>query len=149
MRQHNGAIIEDFMLKVKIIAVGKLKDSWLGEAIEEYEKRMRGKCKIEWELADSTKELIRLCDKENFFLALDIEGEMLNSIDFFKKWVEMSSRLVFCIGGPEGLPSEILKKASFRWSLSRLTFTNQMARLILVEQIYRALEIGKGTQYHK
>jgi len=64
-------------------------------------------------------------------------------------WVNQGSRIAFAIGGAEGLPPQIIKQAAYILSLSPLTFTHQITRLILIEQIYRALEIEKGSQYHK
>jgi len=63
--------------------------------------------------------------------------------------MRLGTRAAFAIGGPDGLSADILKLAQWRWSLSPLTFTNQMARLLLVEQLYRALEIKRGSPYHK
>jgi 23S rRNA (pseudouridine1915-N3)-methyltransferase len=136
------------MFKVKIIAVGRTKEAWLDMALSEYEKRLQGRLEIEWLLAKEDKSLSAYCRKEPLLIALDIRGELLNSEEFCKKWMQLG-RVAFVIGGPDGLPADILKEARFRWSLSPLTFTNQMVRLILVEQLYRALEIASGTPYHK
>ncbi len=137
------------MFKVKIIAVGKHKESWLQEALAEYEKRLKNRLHIEWILVEE-ESLLPLASKySSHLIALDLLGESLNSEAFSEKWFRFGQRAVFIIGGPQGLSPEILQKAIWHWSLSPLTFTNQMARLIVVEQLYRALEIEKGSPYHK
>jgi len=137
------------MFKVKIIAVGRSKKAWLEMALSEYEKRLQGRLQLEWLLAKDDASLSTYCRKESLLIALDIKGEQMSSEAFSEKWMRIGARAAFVIGGPDGLLQEILKTAHFRWSLSPLTFTNQMIRLILVEQLYRALEIAKGTPYHK
>lgn len=133
------------MLKIKIFSPGKTKESWLLEALAEYEKRLTGSIVIEWDHSDKEPDTPYIC--------LDPEGKLLSSEDFskflFKAWEQGGSRLSIVIGGPEGLSSEILKKASSIISLSKLTFTHQITRLVLLEQVYRALQIQKGSPYHK
>lgn len=137
------------MFKVKIIAIGRAKEAWLNAALAEYEKRLKGRMELDWLLAEDNGSLSAYCRKEPILIALDIKGDLLNSETFSEKWMRFGARATFVIGGPEGLPAEILKAAQWRWSLSPLTFTNQMVRLLLVEQLYRALEIARGSPYHK
>ena len=137
------------MYKVKIIVQGQCKEPWLHAALTEYEKRLRGRMEIQWAYAESPEELTSLCLKEKFLIALAIQGEPLTSPALSKKWSKLGAKVAFAIGGPEGLPQEVLAKAHERWSLSPLTFTNQIVRLLLVEQLYRALEIERGSPYHK
>lgn len=137
------------MFKVKVIAQGRCKEPWLSSALAEYEKRLKPQLQIEWILGDNAEELLKLCKKENHLVALDVQGTLMTSEAFSEKWHQLGARSAFVIGGPEGLPKEILKQASFRFSLSPLTFPNQIVRLLLVEQLYRALEIAKGSPYHK
>ena len=136
------------MFKVKVLTIGKCKEEWLERAISEYEKRLRGKMSFEWVLAKDNRELTTLALQESF-IALDPNGALLTSEAWGVKMVMLGLRLVFVIGGAEGLPIEIVKKAQFKWSLSLLTFTHQITRLILVEQLYRAMEIERGSGYHK
>ncbi len=136
------------MFKVKVLTVGKCKEKWLAEALAEYEKRLKGKLSFEWQLAKDDAQLIEWAGSE-VFIALDPKGELMNSEAWSQKMVRLGLRLTFVIGGAEGLPEILLQKAQFRWSLSPLTFTHQLTRLILVEQIYRAMEIERGSQYHK
>lgn len=138
------------MFKVKVLSQGRCKERWLASALQEYEKRLSHQLQIEWVL---TEDLVSVCAKEPLLIALDLKGEMLSSEAFSKKLgkllIEGGSRLSFVIGGSEGIPDPILKKAHWIWSLSCLTFTHQIVRLLLLEQVYRALEIQKGSQYHK
>lgn len=136
------------MFKVKVLTIGRCKEEWLAEALSEYEKRLKGKLSIEWHLAKDDAQLIAWASEETF-IALDPKGELLTSEAWSKKMSQLGLRLVFVIGGAEGLPAEIVKKALFKWSLSPLTFTHQITRLILIEQIYRAMEIERGSRYHK
>jgi len=135
------------MFKVKVLTEGKVKEKWLQLALEEYEKRLMGKMEIQW-VIDKDFEEIAL--KEKNLIALDPNGSSYSSEilseTLFAKW---GARLSFVIGGATGLSSQVLKSAKVVWSLSPLTFTHQMVRLILLEQLYRAIEINQGSSYHK
>jgi 23S rRNA (pseudouridine1915-N3)-methyltransferase len=141
------------MLIIKIITVGRVKEKWLNEALQEYEKRLSSILKIIWHLAKTDKELCSLIAKEKQYICLDIEGNMLSSDEFSKKlftlFTTFGHALTFVIGGAEGLSQNIKTKAYYSFSLSKLTFTHQMTRLILLEQFYRAIEISKNSRYHK
>ncbi len=147
MQQHG-----EKMLKVKVITVGKCKESWLQEALAEYEKRLQKTLELSWIEAKNDAQLEALLLLEPF-IALDPKGELLESPALSKKLMhlfeEKGSRLTFAIGGPDGFTPKLLQKALWRWSLSPLTFTHQATRLILTEQLYRSLEIAKGSPYHK
>lgn len=140
------------MIKLKIISVGKTKEEWLNEAIAEYQKRLSRDVEIEFLWCKSDEHLLETTRREAAFICLDAQGLSFTSEQFadflHTKILEGGSRLAFIIGGPEGLPPA-LKNPQQCLSLSPLTLTHQMARLILVEQIYRAFEISKGTKYHK
>jgi 23S rRNA (pseudouridine1915-N3)-methyltransferase len=136
------------MFKVKVLSIGKCKEEWLGAALNEYEKRLKGKMSFEWVLVKTGGELAALCSKEPY-IALDPKGTLLSSEEWSEKMVKLGLKLCFVIGGAIGLDPVIIKEARFVWSLSPLTFTHQMTRLILVEQLYRAIEIEKGSSYHK
>ncbi len=140
------------MYKLKIFSIGKTKESWLKEAIEEYSKRLGTILSIQWILAKDDPQLISLLSEETY-IALDPNGKMFTSEDFstwlIKSLEAQSSRLSFVIGCADGLPPSIAQNALAKISLSKLTFTHQLTRLILIEQIYRAFEIDKGSQYHK
>jgi 23S rRNA (pseudouridine1915-N3)-methyltransferase len=139
-------------LKIHIISVGKTKESWLQEAVELYQERLLGTLQFQFSWVKDDNQLIQLAHKERRVIALDPEGKMHTSeefSDFFYKEIEAGgAQLSFIIGGAEGLPDEIRNRYPLI-SLSRLTFTHQITRLILVEQVYRAIQIRQGTQYHK
>lgn len=140
------------MLKVKILSVGKTKESWLEEALQEYLKRLSPILQIEFLLTKGDEQLEAQCLKEKNLIGLDPKGKSVTSEEFatllMKSLEKEGSKLTFVIGGPEGLSSRLKEKMSLI-SLSQMTFTHQISRLILVEQIYRAMEIQKGSQYHK
>ena len=132
-------------LKIKIFSPGKTKEPWLQDALAEYEKRLTGSIAIEW-------------DHQNFrgegsYICLDPNGIQQTSPDFsdflYREFEKQGSRLTFVIGSPSGLPSNIVHRASHSISFSKMTFTHQHIRLLLLEQIYRAFQIHKGTHYHK
>lgn len=141
------------MYKVKIYLVGKTKESWLQEALSEYEKRLLGTLQVEWICCKSTSQLESLLEKESHFLCLDPQGKEYTSPSFSTSLIQwfsrFHSRLCVVIGGPEGLPQQVRAKAFSLISLSKMTLTHQMTRLVLMEQIYRALEIERGSAYHK
>ncbi len=130
------------MMRIKIISPGKHKEPWLISALSEYEKRLTKEAKIEWVFP---KELII---KNDDYSLLDIKGKFLTSEEF-SNFLMSKSNHIFVIGGPEGPPKNISDNASFKFSLSPLTFTHQLVRLVLLEQIYRGFEIFKGSAYHK
>jgi len=132
-------------LKIKIVSPGKTKEPWLQTALSEYEKRLTGAVTIEWNHQSF--------HGEGSYICLDPNGRQQTSPDFsdflYREFERMGSRLTFVIGGPDGLPLNVLNKASHSISFSKMTFTHQHIRLLLLEQIYRAVQIHKGTRYHK
>ena len=141
------------MYKIKVYTIGKTKEDWLQRALEEYEARLKASLSFEWILAKNDDHLTQLLEKEAHFICLDPKGKQFSSEEFSPNLLnllqECGSRLSFVIGGAEGIPAALKTKARGLISLSKMTFTHQITRLILVEQVYRALEIGKGTAYHK
>ncbi|MGI6226117.1 MAG: 23S rRNA (pseudouridine(1915)-N(3))-methyltransferase RlmH [Peptococcales bacterium] len=159
-------------MNIKIIAVGKLKEKFLKDGIGEYLKRLKSYAKVEiTEVAEEkeptnsspTDEII-VKDKEGerilekikpggYLIALAIDGKQLSSEELAEKLEQLAlegkSDITLVIGGSLGLSDEVLKKAHFQLSFSRMTFPHQLMRLILVEQIYRAFKINKGEKYHK
>ncbi|WP_068468427.1 23S rRNA (pseudouridine(1915)-N(3))-methyltransferase RlmH [Candidatus Protochlamydia phocaeensis] len=140
------------MLKLKILSVGKTKEKWLEDAFDEYVKRLRPIIQVECQWAKDSAQLLEWAQKEAHLICLDPAGKLLTSEQFAafleSSWQKSGSRLTLVIGGAEGLPTE-LKQQGQLISLSPLTFTHQITRLVLIEQIYRATEINKGSQYHK
>lgn len=136
------------MYKFEIITTGKLKENWLKLAIEEYEKRLTNRAKIEWIIKKDEKELFNfLKDKKNY-ICLDPKGKSFTS-ENFSNLLQKNVKTTFVIGGKNKIPDFIKKRAFLVLSLSSLTFTHKMTRVILIEQIYRHLEILKGSKYHE
>jgi len=140
------------MQKLKIISVGKTKEKWLDDAIDEYLKRLSPVLEISFSWLKDDDQLTKAVAKESNVVCLDVLGKMMSSEDFstfiHNKIQAGGSRLTLVIGGAEGLPVSFKTKYPLI-SFSPMTFTHQCIRLILVEQIYRAFEIAKGTKYHK
>jgi 23S rRNA (pseudouridine1915-N3)-methyltransferase len=141
------------MIKIKIYSVGKTKEIWLQAALDLYETRLKPCISFEWILTKTNEQLKQFLEKEANFICLDSTGKQYSSEEFsafFTKSIrETHSRLSFIIGDAKGIPISVKTKAKSLLSLSRLTFTHQITRLILMEQIYRAIEIEKGSSYHK
>jgi 23S rRNA (pseudouridine1915-N3)-methyltransferase len=141
------------MLKIKILSIGKTKEPWLEQAIAEYQKRLQATASFEFIWAKQEEQLLALVAQSPLPICLDPRGSLFTSeefSDFLCNKLELGgSRLSFVIGGAEGLPASLKKGSYPQVSLSSLTFTHQLTRLVLIEQIYRALEIAKGSKYHK
>lgn len=162
-------------MKVSIIAVGKIKEKYLKEAISEYAKRLSKFCDLnileidenslqvenesnikkalEIEASLISKRIKDLKTDKTFIFALDINGKELSTIDFYQKIEDIKisgiANIIFIIGGSYGLDESIKKMADFRFSFSKLTFPHQLFRVILLEQIYRIFKIEHNEPYHK
>ena len=141
------------MFKITLLTTGKTKESWLNSALAEYTKRFRHSIEIQWRLAKDEPQLEEWVLAETHYIALDPAGKLFTSEELssflFKEWEKQGSSLNLVIGGAAGLSESMRKKAKALISLSPLTFTHQMTRLILFEQLYRCLEIRRGSPYHK
>ena len=146
-------------MKINLIVVGKLKEKFLVDGVAEYLKRIKKFATVEVRevpecrtVEDEGRKILSLVQKDSWLCVLDVAGEALTSEDFAKKIAALNlsgvSNLTFVIGGAFGLSDELRQAASFRLSLSEMTFTHQMTRLILVEQIYRAFKINRHEPYH-
>jgi 23S rRNA (pseudouridine1915-N3)-methyltransferase len=159
-------------MRVTLICVGKLKEKYLTQGVEEYTKRLSRYCNLEIiELADEKtpdhasdtmeemikqKEgdrILKVLKEDSYCIALAIEGTMLSSEELAGKidtlGVSGISHISFIIGGSLGLSDEVLKRADYKLSFSKMTFPHQLMRMILLEQIYRAYRIIKKEPYHK
>jgi 23S rRNA (pseudouridine1915-N3)-methyltransferase len=143
-------------MDIKILAVGKIKDAAYSQKIEEYAERIRHDAKLAIvEIKDSDTEgeaekILDHCGREQAeVFALDERGMLLTSLEFARTISVVPRRMIFVIGGPDGLSDRVKKAARACIALSPMTFTHEMARLLLVEQIYRAISIIKGRKYHK
>lgn len=140
----------------KIIVVGKPKDKVLGAKSAEFLSRCGAYGKVECvELPDSDvakegKALMKELEKEknSFVFVLSEEGKLFTTAQFAQKISAIYRKIVFVIGGPFGLAPEVKDRADLLWSLSPLTFTHEMARFLLCEQLYRALNFNAGGSYH-
>ena len=146
-------------MKITIVSVGKLKEKYLQDGVAEYAKRLRPFVRLEIRevsecrtVEEEGKKLLAQIPKDSFVFVLDVVGEFLTSENFAKKISALNlhgvSEISFVVGGAFGLSEEVRKASNFRLSLSPMTFTHQMARLILVEQIYRIMKINHGEPYH-
>ncbi|MDO8873770.1 MAG: 23S rRNA (pseudouridine(1915)-N(3))-methyltransferase RlmH [Methanoregula sp.] len=159
-------------MQIRVITVGKIKEKYLQDGIAEYEKRLRPYMKLqiveiaeEKRPASATPSVERIAlEKESerilaavpegsFLIALDVKGLSWSSEELaasFREW-ELSgqNQLAFVIGGDLGLSPAVIARSDLRLSLSKMTFTHPMARLLLVEQVYRAFRIIRGEPYHK
>ena len=146
-------------MKINLITIGKLKKKFLIEGVSEYLKRIKIYAKIEVKeilecktVEEEGKKLLAQVPQESYVIVLDVGGEELNSEEFAKKLNELTlrgkSNITFIIGGAFGISEEVRNVANFRLSLSKMTFTHQMARFLIVEQIYRAFKINRGENYH-
>lgn len=159
------------MISIKFITVGNLKEGYLREAAAEYEKRLGGFCRFESvclkeeKLPDSpsaseidvalkresAKILTELSPKA-YKIAMCVEGKQLSSEELAKKIESVSNtagEICFVIGSSHGLDETVKRACDMRLSVSMLTFPHQLMRVILLEAVYRALNINKGTKYHK
>ena len=156
-------------MKIKIIALGKIKEKFLKEGIDEFLKRLTPYASIEIieltpvEIRDENltqkaleqegEKILANIKNDSFVITMEILGKQLSSKDFAQKINEISmsgiSELIFIIGSSCGLSPTVSNRANFKLSFSKMTFLHQFARLLLVEQIYRAFKILKGETYHK
>lgn len=153
-------------MKINIISVGKIKEEYFIDGIEEYRKRLTKYTNIELitvmdepnELDSKVvkkKEAERILSKipsNSYTIVLDLGGKELDSIEFAKKIDEIknvASTINFIIGGSLGLDEEVIKRADYRLCFSKFTFPHKLMKLILMEQIYRAFKINNNESYHK
>ncbi|MUK88182.1 23S rRNA (pseudouridine(1915)-N(3))-methyltransferase RlmH [Ornithinibacillus sp. L9] len=159
-------------MNLTIIAVGKLKEKYLKQGIQEYLKRLSAYAKVTIiEVADekapenmSEAEMLEVKEKEGerilsnigqdtYVITLEINGKMLSSEQLAKKMDELAtygkSKVAFVIGGSLGISEAVQKRSDLALSFSKMTFPHQVMRLILLEQVYRGFRINRGEPYHK
>lgn len=159
------------MQTIQILALGKCKEPYLREACGEYEKRLSRFCKLDIVEIEplslpqnpSDREIAQALEKEGemllkrikgYCIAMCIEGKQLDSPALARKIDAAagggeSGAVTFCIGSSYGLADEVKRRAALRLSMSPMTFPHQLARVMLLEQIYRSYQIISGTKYHK
>ncbi|MBR0488337.1 23S rRNA (pseudouridine(1915)-N(3))-methyltransferase RlmH [Candidatus Saccharibacteria bacterium] len=141
---------------IKIIAGGKKNLSWCAEACSEYEKRLRRPYEITWQFMEEEKlgrwlENWPFARADEFVICCDERGKNISSPEYSEmltRAFESGRDVVVLIGGAYGFSEEVREKADFVWSFSRLVFPHMIARLVAVEQIYRASQIAAGGPYH-
>ena len=159
-------------MKITVIAVGKIKEKFFEDAIGEYSKRLSRYCKLEIlqvpdeKTPDNASETVETQIKEKegerilskipegaYVIALAIEGKMLDSEELAEKintlGITGTSQIVFIIGGSLGLSGQVLERADYKLSFSRMTVPHQLMRVVLLEQVYRGYRIIMGAPYHK
>lgn len=158
-------------MKITIACVGKIKEKYLTQGIEEFTKRLTPFCKLETlsineeKMPDNpspaekeqvldreTKRLIAIIPENSYVILLDVIGKQISSPELADKIDALAltgtSHITFVIGGAFGYTDALRKRADFALSFSKMTFTHQMIRLLLIEQIYRAFKISRGEKYH-
>ena len=159
-------------MKVTLICVGKLKEKYLSQGVDEYVKRLGRYCSLDIiELADEKtpdnassaleelikkkegERILRAIKDDSYCIALAINGEMLTSPELAEKidalGISGTSHISFVIGGSLGLSEDVIKRADYKLSFSNMTFPHQLMRMILLEQVYRAYRIIHNQPYHK
>ena len=156
-------------MKIKIIALGKIKEKYLKSGIDEFLKRLTPYASVSVvelnpiEIKDENlKDKILLDEGEkilsnikplDFVITLEIEGQQFSSEDFAQKIKDLTNNgtqeIFFVIGSASGIGKNFSTRANLKMSMSKMTFLHEFARLILIEQIYRAFKINKGEKYHK
>lgn len=150
---------------IKIICVGKIKEKFYRDAVEEYLKRLSKYTKLEIievddishqnEQVSISKEknlILKYINKKDYIITLEIEGKKFNSIELSKKIdqiLNINSNITFIIGGSNGLDYEIKSLSNLKLSFSDLTFPHQLFRIMVLEQIYRSFKIINNESYHK
>lgn len=156
-------------MKIKIIALGKIKEKFLKDGIDEFLKRLTPYASVEvieltpveikdehlteHALDEEGEKILSLIKPQSYVITMEIQGKELSSEDFAQKIRSLTnegrSEIVFIIGSSCGISKKVSARANFKMSMSKMTFLHQFARLILIEQIYRAFKIIKGETYHK
>ena len=159
------------MVNIKLIAVGKIKEDYLKNEINEYLKRLSRYAKISVIEVDDEKimnnsslkedekvkenegiRLLKQIKEKDFVLLIDLHGQELDSLEFSDKFLQFTntnSNIDIVIAGSLGFSQEVIKRVNYRLCLSKMTFTHQMTRAIILEQIYRAFKIINNETYHK
>lgn len=159
------------MLNIQLICIGKIKEDYLKNAIEEYRKRLSKYCKLEIlelpdekipdklnsTLSDEIKQkecsnIIKHLKKSSYIIALDLGGKQLTSEEFSEKIQNLSmtnSNITFIIGGSLGLTNELLNCCQEKLCFSKMTFPHQLIRVFLLEQIFRGFKIAHNETYHR
>lgn len=159
------------MATIKFITVGTLKEDYLREAVKEYEKRLSGFCNVaevnlkeaklpndpsdgdvKRALAEEAKAILSAMPDRSYKIAMCVEGKQFSSEELASKIesaFSASNEICFVIGSSHGLDDSVKNAADLRLSVSKMTFPHQLMRVLLLEGVYRCMNIIKGTKYHK
>lgn len=141
---------------VKLVAVGRMRDRLFESRCQEFLTRLNayGRCEVvvlpDSNVANEGKAMLRELDREKgaLVIALTEEGREFSTKEFSEYLEKVDRRIVFIIGGPFGIADEVKKRADLLMAMSKMTFTHEMARMIFLEQLYRALNLLNGGAYH-
>jgi len=156
-------------MKLKITIVGKIRKGWISEGVEHYRKLLRRYADLEIQeikeeriiegknenlvLKRESERVLSKLDEKDYNIVLDVEGRTLSTEEFSqlleRKKAEGSNCFNFIIGGPLGLADEVKKKADLALSFSKMTTSHELSLLLILEQLYRALDLSAGGKYHK
>lgn len=146
------------MMKILILTVGKQKDELSDDLLKEYEIRLLRYVPVEWiyvphaSKKEETEKILSYVKKEDYVVLLDEKGKDLTNNALAEllenRMVDSVKRMVFVIGGAYGVDAELQKRANYCWRLSSLVFPHRIARIILLEQLYRTMTILRGEKYH-
>ena len=148
------------MLRIQLICTGRLKESFYEAACDEYDKRLRRFCSLERielpETGDIRRDgetMLKRIPGDAWVVALCVEGKQFSSPELAALVADCAnrgrSRVCFLIGGSDGLSDDVKQRADVRLSMSRMTFPHHLARVMVLEQLYRAFSINEGGKYHK
>ena len=154
------------MIDINLIVVGKIKEKYLQDGIDEYLKRIKPFCNLKLievkesnffetdkNLSSEASLILNYIKKDDYVVTLEIEGKMLTSVELAQKieshYSYSPKALTFIIGSSDGLSDEVKKRSDYKLSFSKMTFPHQLMRMIFLEQIYRALTIINNRKYHK
>lgn len=153
-------------MNIKIICIGKIKEKYLVDGIEEYKKRLKLFCDLELiELKEVNTDdinkniesegdlILNNIKKNDYVIALSIPGKNISSENFAQMikehYIYNSSVITFVIGGSNGLDNRVLQRSNYQLSFGKMTYPHQLMRLILLEQVYRCMMINNNHKYHK
>jgi 23S rRNA (pseudouridine1915-N3)-methyltransferase len=140
-------------VRLTFLAVGRLREAWVREGTDEYLRRLRAKLPTEIIEVKEGDDLTARLPARHRTWALDERGTQLSSEELARRLGRLMNEgvagVTFVLGGADGLPRELLERADFTWSLGRLTLPHRLARLVAVEQVYRALSILANEPYHR
>ena len=155
-------------MKIQCWSVGKNHEAYIKQGVDDFTKRISRYHSVSWEILpvpknagmlseidlrkQESKLILDWLGKEDYLVALDEKGKEMSSVQLSSflqsRLNESVKKIVFLIGGVYGIDDNVLKRANYVWSLSKLTFPHQLVRLILAEQLYRACTIGRNEKYH-